>query len=118
VGIRSFTPEEASAAQNLYPFEVSAHIPQLISRLKDRPCYLSLDLDLLNPAELPGVSTPAPGGISYQELLQALDGLSQLFWVGVDLVEHNPLASSYLGCGVLVAEILREVILTLFPKRR
>lgn len=118
VGARSFTPEEASAAQNLYPFEVYTHIPALVSRLKGRPCYLSLDLDLLNPAEFPAVSTPAPGGISYQELLKTIGEFSQLSWVGIDLAEYNPLASGWLGAGVLVAELLRELILTLFPKRR
>lgn len=118
VGARSFTSEEASAAQNLYPFEVYSHIPDLVSRLKGLPCYLSLDLDLLNPAEFPAVSAPVPGGISYQGLLKTIGELSQLSWVGIDLVEYNPMASGWLGSGVVVAELLRELILALFPNRR
>jgi len=53
--------------------------------------YISLDLDVLDPATAPGVSTPVPGGLSYPELLDLLAQLAGLGnVVGADLVELNP----------------------------
>ncbi len=53
--------------------------------------YISLDLDVLDPATAPGVSTPVAGGLSYPELLDLLVQLSGLDNViGADLVELNP----------------------------
>jgi len=59
--------------------------------VKEGPLYLSLDLDVLDPAEAPGVGTPEPGGLSWYEILDILRLVAQAEVVGLDLVELLPL---------------------------
>ena len=59
-------------------------------RLNGTPCYLSLDIDVLDPAFAPGTGTPEPGGLTSSQMLTFLEGLSDLPWVGMDCVEVAP----------------------------
>ena len=62
-----------------------------ISRRTDGlPVYLSLDIDVLDPAFAPGTGTPEMGGVSSRELLEVLRGLRRLNLVGADVVEVAP----------------------------
>lgn len=57
----------------------------------DLPCYVSLDLDVLDPAVAPAVGTPVPGGLLLHELEAAVEALGLSHRVeGLDLVELNP----------------------------
>ncbi len=58
---------------------------------RGRPLYLSIDLDVLNPSEMPAVGTPEPSGPSYDELIPALRILAQMKPVGLDVVEFTPI---------------------------
>ena len=109
-GIRSGTREEFKTGKNLYKFEVYKPLSSVIESIKG-PVYLSIDVDILDPGVLPAVSTPEPGGISYQELIKALLLLKDKQLIGADIVEYNPLTASPYTSGSTVAEILREVIL-------
>ncbi|MBK0420479.1 agmatinase [Leucobacter sp. CSA2] len=60
------------------------------ARLGDRPVYVSVDIDVLDPAFAPGTGTPEPGGISSRELMFLIRGLSGLNIVGADVVEVAP----------------------------
>ncbi len=60
------------------------------SRIGQRPCYLSLDIDCLDPAFAPGTGTPEPGGMTSSQVLTFLEGLSDLNWIGMDCVEVAP----------------------------
>jgi len=55
----------------------------------DHPVYISLDLDVLDPAFAPGVSHHEPGGLSTRELLRMLHAIEAPV-IGADLVEYNP----------------------------
>jgi agmatinase len=56
------------------------------------PVYLSLDLDALDPAIMPGVGTPEPGGLTYHQALAVIETLAQRGpIIGVDLVELAPI---------------------------
>lgn len=59
-------------------------------RLGNKPCYLTLDIDCLDPAFAPGTGTPEPGGLSSSQLLTLLEELADLNWVGMDCVEVAP----------------------------
>jgi len=59
-------------------------------RIGDRPCYLTLDIDVLDPAFAPGTGTPEPGGLSSSQVLTFMEGLADLNWVGMDCVEVAP----------------------------
>jgi agmatinase len=65
-------------------------IAQILARLGDRPCYLTLDIDCLDPAFAPGTGTPEPGGLSSSQMLTLLEELSTLNMVGMDCVEVAP----------------------------
>ena len=60
------------------------------SRVGDRPVYLSVDIDVLDPAHAPGTGTPEPGGLTTRELQMILRGLGDLPLVGADIVEVSP----------------------------
>jgi agmatinase len=59
-------------------------------RLSGSPCYLSLDIDVLDPAFAPGTGTPEPGGLTSSQMLTFMEGLADLPWVGMDCVEVAP----------------------------
>jgi agmatinase len=54
------------------------------------PCYLSLDIDCLDPAYAPGTGTPEPAGLSTAQLFTILEELADLNFVGMDCVEVAP----------------------------
>lgn len=113
-GIRSGTKEEFAFGRNIYKFEVFKQLSSIIMQIKG-PVYLSIDVDVLDPGVLPAVSTPEPGGISYQELIKALLLLNDKKLIGADIVEYNPLTASPYASGSTVAEILREMVLVGAP---
>jgi len=65
-------------------------VAQIRERLGDRPCYLTLDIDCLDPAFAPGTGTPEPGGLTSSQVLTLLEELSGLNMVGMDCVEVAP----------------------------
>lgn len=62
----------------------------LRERIGDRPLYVSVDIDVLDPAHAPGTGTPEAGGLSSIVLLELLRGLAGLRLVGADVVEVAP----------------------------
>ena len=65
-------------------------IDQILERLGNRPCYLTLDIDCLDPAFAPGTGTPEPGGMTTAQVLTLLEVWAGLNWVGMDCVEVAP----------------------------
>lgn len=62
----------------------------MLARLGDRPVYLSVDIDVLDPAHAPGIGTPEAAGTTSRELLAMLRALSAVNLVGADVVEVAP----------------------------
>src|SRR5277367_2437530 len=63
---------------------------RLVERVGDAPLYVSVDIDVLDPAHAPGTGTPEAGGLTSRELLNLLRGLDHLHIVGADVVEVSP----------------------------
>ncbi len=63
---------------------------QLRQRIGDRPLYISIDIDCLDPAHAPGTGTPEAGGMTSRELLEILRGLADCNLVSADVVEVAP----------------------------
>lgn len=59
-------------------------------RVGDAPVYVSVDIDVLDPAHAPGTGTPEAGGMSSRELLEVVRSLDRVNLVGVDIVEVSP----------------------------
>ncbi|MBO4274834.1 agmatinase [Microbispora triticiradicis] len=62
----------------------------LRERIGGRPLYVSVDIDVLDPAHAPGTGTPEAGGLTSRELLEILRGLTGCDIVGADVVEVAP----------------------------
>lgn len=69
-------------------------VDDALDRIRERvgslPVYVSIDIDVLDPAHAPGTGTPEPGGLTSRELQMLLRGLSDLDIVGADVVEVAP----------------------------
>lgn len=69
---------------------VPAVVQAMRERIGDRPLYISIDIDCLDPAHAPGTGTPEAGGLTSRELLAILRGLRGSHIVGADVVEVAP----------------------------
>ncbi|SHI56594.1 agmatinase [Geosporobacter subterraneus DSM 17957] len=116
-GIRSGLKEEFYWAEkeghtfmNKYGYD---RLDEAVQKIKDKPVYVTIDLDILDPSIFPGTGTPEPGGITFKDMLDILQKLDGLNIVGADVVE---LAPDYDPTGVSTAvasKILRELMLIL-----
>ena len=113
-GIRSATVDEVAFAKqhtHFYPFHVLEPLRSVIPQLAGKPVYISLDIDVVDPAFAPGTGTPEPGGINSAEMLTVIGLLTGLNVVGMDLVEVSPAYDPAGITAMLAAKIVREVIL-------
>ncbi|MEW6351258.1 MAG: agmatinase [Thermodesulfobacteriota bacterium] len=85
----------------------------LRARIGSRPVYLTLDLDVLDPACLPGTGNPEPGGWFYKDLERLLVTLGSADLIGADVVELNPGLDPSQASSVTAAKIVRELLLIL-----
>ncbi|WP_394616847.1 agmatinase [Lentzea sp. JNUCC 0626] len=69
---------------------VDETVDALRQRIGSRPLYVSIDIDVLDPAHAPGTGTPEAGGMTSRELLEIVRGLRGLNLVGADVVEVAP----------------------------
>jgi agmatinase len=75
----------------------------------DGPLYLSLDLDVLDPAFITGISHPEPGGLSVREVITMIQRLSARV-VAADLVELNPTEDRSPRSGLVAAKLVKELV--------
>jgi agmatinase len=69
---------------------LDAILGQIKTRIGATPCYLTLDIDCLDPAFAPGTGTPEPGGMTSAQVMTFLEELAPLNFVGMDCVEVAP----------------------------
>jgi agmatinase len=82
----------------------------LCARLRGRPIYLSIDLDVLDPSVMPETGTPEPGGMSFTEIHQTIFAMRELEIVGGDVVEYSPVPGGGGPSGAVAAKVIRELI--------
>ena len=114
-GIRSGTREEFAYARentNLFTEAVLEPLVSILPRIKDLPIYLSIDIDVTDPAFAPGTGTPEPGGCTSRELMTVIHTLQGQNIVGMDLVEVSPMNDVNDQTSILAAKLIREAILT------
>jgi len=113
-GIRSGCAEEMEWGRehtNLHLFDVLEPLEQSIKELESNPIYLSIDIDVVDPAAAPGTGTPEAGGISSRELLKAITCMRGLNLVGFDLVEVAPDLDVNNVTSALAAKCVRESLI-------
>lgn len=94
IGMRMFNPD--THGYNVFKThwvhengmaETAAAIKEVVG---DNPCYLTFDIDCLDPCYAPGTGTPVVGGLSTYQALQIIRGLDGINLVGMDMVEVAP----------------------------
>lgn len=111
-GIRTMTPHQREQAER---FGVEVHEARSgVSMVDDLrgPVYVSIDIDVLDPAYAPGISHHEPGGWSTRQLLDALAAVSAagVSVVGADLVEINPTRDINEMTAMVGAKLIRELL--------
>jgi agmatinase len=89
---------------------LSAQIDRMRQRLGDAPVYVSVDIDVLDPAFAPGTGTPEAGGMTSRELLAMLRELADLTVVSADVVEVAPAYDHAEITGIAAAHVAYELI--------
>jgi agmatinase len=124
VGLRGYWPGEAEFAwqrergiTSVFMHEVrelgiDGLVEAVVASVGEGPTYLSVDIDVLDPAFAPGTGTPEPGGMTSDELLRSCRALaSRLDLVGAELVEVIPTAVGSADITALAADrVIREIL--------
>jgi len=132
IGLRGYWPGEQEfgwqAEQGITAFfmhdvrdrGIDAIVEQTVATVGGGPVFLSVDIDVLDPAFAPGTGTPEPGGMTSVELLKAVRALAErLELVGADVVEVIPTAVGSADITALVADrIVREILTGIALRRR
>jgi agmatinase len=119
LGIRSGTREEIEFGRkhtNLFFNELIQPLQEIIPLLKGRPVYVTLDIDVVDPAYAPGTGAAEPCGCTSREIIRALHLLGGINVVGFDLVEVSPVYDFSERTALLAAKLVREAILS-FSRR-
>jgi len=91
-------------------------VERIRARVGDRPVYVSVDIDVLDPAFAPGTGTPEAGGFTSRELLAVLRGLADVDLVGADVVEVSPVYDHAEITGIAASHVLYELLSAMAPR--
>ena len=80
------------------------------ARVQERPVYVSVDIDVLDPAFAPGTGTPEAGGLLSRELLAILRSFSSMNLVGADIVEVSPAYDHAEITGIAASHVAFELL--------
>ncbi|MCZ0702551.1 agmatinase [Natronobacillus azotifigens] len=116
-GIRSGMREEFEYAKTsgmyMARYDVAAPLAEVLPSLAGEDVYVTIDIDVLDPAFAPGTGTAEVGGISSKELLEAIHLIakSDVRVVGADLVEVAPAYDSSEQTAIAASKFVREMLL-------
>lgn len=85
-------------------------LSRVLERVGEHPVYISIDIDVLDPAFAPATGTPEAGGMTSRELLAVLRGLNGLRLVGADIVEVSPAYDHAEITAVAAANVAYELL--------
>ena len=91
-GIRSFEKNEwlDMKKRNIYVDHKVEHFNEVVEKIKGRPVYMSLDMDVFDPACLPALGTPEAGGMFYRDFIGLLPGFQNLTLSGLTCWKYRP----------------------------
>jgi agmatinase len=89
---------------------VNAAIEKMKARVGKRPVYISIDIDVLDPAHAPGTGTPEAGGLTSRELLSVLRATAGMNVIGADIVEVAPAYDHAQITGIAASHVMYELI--------
>jgi agmatinase len=108
------------SAPELESLGVAGLAERIAARVGERPVYVSVDIDVLDPAHAPGTGTPEAGGLTSRELLATLRSCANLNLVGADIVEVAPAYDHAQITGIAAAHVGYEILsaLAAAPRNR
>jgi agmatinase len=132
IGLRGYWPGETEFAWqaergitaftmgDVREFGIGVFVERTLATVGPGPVFLTVDVDVLDPAFAPGTGTPEPGGMTSADLLWASRTLAAgLELVGADVVEVAPIAVGSADLASLVADrIVREILTGIVLRRR
>ena len=130
VGMRGslYDPDEHKIASELGMLLIPAHkmrevgieniIQEIKNRVGDKPCFLTFDIDFVDPAYAPGTGTPEVGGFTSYEALHMVRSIKDLNYIGFDLVEVLPAYDSGEVTSYLAANIIFEYLSIIALKKK
>ena len=118
-GIRSGDRSEfVWAKDHVFTNKFNFHgLKEIVDQLKEKPVYFTLDLDVLDPSVFPGTGTPEAGGVSFQELLEAMIQVSHLNIVVFDVNELSPVYDQSGSSTAMACKVLRELLIAVMKNR-
>ncbi|AXI46239.1 agmatinase [Sulfitobacter sp. SK012] len=122
VGIRTTNPDTLGVttidAAEVHRAGPEATVAKIKSILGDRPCYLTFDIDALDPAYAPGTGTPVWGGLTSAQCAAMLRGLSGINIQGGDVVEVSPPFDTTGATAIAGAHVATEILCLLGARMR
>jgi arginase family enzyme len=132
IGLRGYWPGEAEFgwqdergitsffAHDVRELGIDEVVRRTVAHVCEGPVFVSIDVDVLDPAFAPGTGTPELGGLTSSELLRACRRVAEeLEVVGADVVEVSPTAIASADITALVADrVVREVLTGIALRRR
>ena len=110
VGIRSGEKVEFDIMKK---YKTQMFEPSELEKFKGKNIFVTIDLDVLDLGEMPGVGTPEAGGISYNTLMTWLKELSKYNIIGADIVELAPDIDPTKVSTATACKLVREVLMIL-----
>jgi agmatinase len=104
-------------SSDVYYQGVREIVDKLRTRIGNRPLYISVDIDVLDPAHAPGTGTPEAGGITSRELLEILRGMRGMNLIGGDVVEVSPAYDHAEMTGVAASHVAYDLVSLLADRR-
>ncbi len=110
IGIRSGLKEEFDLMKE---FNTLVQMSSDLDSIKNKKIFLTIDVDVLDPAYMPGTGTPEPDGLTYRELALWIQYLKDFDIVGADIVELAPDYDKSEVSTAVVTKIVRDVLMIL-----
>ncbi|KIX18215.1 MULTISPECIES: agmatinase [Paracoccus] len=114
IGIRTDNPDTLGVtildAPSVHRDGIEATLSRVRAVVGDRPCYVTFDIDALDPAFAPGTGTPVWGGLASWQAAALLRGLAGIDLIGGDVVEVSPPYDTTGATAIAGAHVALELI--------
>lgn len=122
IGIRTWNDDtlgfQVIGADAVHARGTASIAEQVLAIVGQRPCYVSFDIDCLDPAYAPGTGTPVPGGLTSAQALDLLRRLVPMRWIGMDVVEVAPAYDPADITALAAAHVAAEMLCVLAAQRQ
>lgn len=90
-------------------------LSKIVEQIKDKPVYVTIDIDVFDPSLVPGTGTPEGGGITFKEMLSSIEELKKIHnIVGFDIVELSPKLDYSKRSTAIAIQTAREMLTALW----